>query len=72
MNLTPKEKMVLDKLIETGGSNEQIAEALGIAEGTVRTHLRNLFMKYRVINRSELIVRASNDRIGTVSSSYTN
>jgi DNA-binding CsgD family transcriptional regulator len=52
--LTVREQEVL-QLILSGKSNREIAEALFISESTVKTHIRNIFSKYDVGSRSELI-----------------
>lgn len=52
--LTPREREVL-QLILSGKSNGEIAQALFISESTVKTHVRNIFSKYDVGGRGELI-----------------
>jgi len=52
--LTVREQEVL-QLILSGKSNREIAEALFISESTVKTHTRNIFSKYDVSSRAELI-----------------
>ena len=52
--LTVREQEVL-QLILSGKSNCKIAEALFISESTVKTHARNIFSKYDVGSRAELI-----------------
>lgn len=52
--LTAREQEVL-KLILSGKSNREIANALFISENTVKTHLRNIFFKYDVNSRAGLI-----------------
>ncbi len=52
--LTVREQEVLE-LILSGKSNRAIAEALFISESTVKTHARNIFSKYDVGSRAELI-----------------
>ena len=37
------------------GGGPQIAEALGIGTGTVKTHLRNLFQKTGVKHQADLV-----------------
>jgi DNA-binding NarL/FixJ family response regulator len=49
---TPREESVLALLAE-GKSNAEIAELLGLSESTVKFHLRNLFTKLGVTNRTE-------------------
>lgn len=52
--LTVREKEVL-QLILSGKSNREIAASLFISENTVKTHARNIFSKYDVTSRVELI-----------------
>lgn len=52
--LTEREKEVL-QLILAGKPNRGIAEALFISESTVKTHARNIYSKYDVASRAELI-----------------
>ena len=55
--LTPRQEKVLE-LVGRGLTNELIAEALGIAKGTVEFHLSAIFDKAGVSNRATLIVHA--------------
>ena len=55
--LRPREREVLQHLFE-GRSNQEIADALGISEGTVRIHVSNLFHKLGVSRRTEAISAA--------------
>lgn len=50
--LTDREEHVL-QLLADGASNAQIATSLGLSESTVKFHLRNLFAKLGVTNRTE-------------------
>lgn len=52
--LTVREQEVL-QLILSGKSNREIAGALFISESTVKTHVRNIFSKYDVGSRAQLI-----------------
>ena len=52
--LTPTELRVLLAIMQVGGVSE-VAEALGIAESTVRTHLLRLFAKTGAKRQSDLI-----------------
>ncbi|MDD3704813.1 MAG: LuxR family transcriptional regulator [Clostridiaceae bacterium] len=52
--LTVREQEVL-QLILSGKANREIAVALNISESTVKTHVRNIFSKYDVSSRAELI-----------------
>ncbi len=52
--LTVREKEVLQHIL-SGEANREIAAALFISESTVKTHARNIFSKYDVGSRAELI-----------------
>lgn len=52
--LTRREWQVLS-LIHSGMSNEQIASQLDVAPTTIKTHIRSLYQKIGVSNRSEAI-----------------
>lgn len=52
--LTLREQEVL-QLVLSGKANRKIAEELFISESTVKTHIRNIFSKYDVSSRAELI-----------------
>ncbi len=52
--LTEREQDVL-QLILSGKSNKEIAANLSISENTVKTHVRNIFSKYDISSRAELI-----------------
>ena len=49
-------------LVAAGHTNAQIARRLGIAEGTVRTHLENIYERLQVSSRAAAITRAFPDR----------
>jgi DNA-binding CsgD family transcriptional regulator len=51
------------QLIAGGRSNFQIARQLGLSEGTVRTHLENIYSRLNVSNRTSAVVRAFPDRV---------
>jgi DNA-binding CsgD family transcriptional regulator len=44
-------------LVKQAKRNKEIADELGIAEGTVRTHLRSIFKKLKIKSRAELIIK---------------
>lgn len=54
--LTAKEREIVGMVCE-GASNKLIARQLNISISTVKTHLRNIFAKTEVINRTELVSR---------------
>jgi DNA-binding NarL/FixJ family response regulator len=58
VQLTPRELATL-RLMADGKSNKEIANALGISERTVKTHLGHLFEKLGVTSRTEAVKVAS-------------
>ncbi|EIU0845662.1 helix-turn-helix transcriptional regulator [Salmonella enterica] len=54
--LTAKEREIVGMVCERA-SNKLIARQLNISLSTVKTHLRNIFAKTEVINRTELVSR---------------
>jgi DNA-binding CsgD family transcriptional regulator len=55
--LTPRHWELLH-LLAAGHTNTQIARRLGISEGTVRTHLENIYEKLNVSSRTAAVTRA--------------
>lgn len=55
--LTPREDEVLAEL-RRGHSNKEIARELGIAETTVKLHLRSISDKLNARNRTDIVIRA--------------
>lgn len=55
--LTPREKEVLT-LIGSGATNRDIAQALFISEGTVKTHVTHLLNRLGLRNRAQLAIYA--------------
>jgi len=60
--LTPRESQILE-LIASGKKNRDVARELLIAESSVRWHIRNLFSKLDVSNRTEASVKARSLKI---------
>lgn len=54
VSYTPKEQEIIH-LVREGSSNKRIALLLGVSLSTVKTHLRNIFTKANVSNRTELV-----------------
>ena len=61
-DLTPRQWDLLH-LIAGGRTNIQIARQLGLSEGTVRTHLENIYGRLQVSNRTAAVVRAFPERV---------
>ena len=55
--VTPRELQVIE-LVSEGMRNKEIAVALGIREDTVQVHLRNIFMKLNVHDRTAVLAVA--------------
>jgi len=53
--LTTQEKNVVLKLVE-GKSNKQISDELFVSLNTIKTHLKNIFLKLEVSSRGEAMV----------------
>jgi DNA-binding CsgD family transcriptional regulator len=60
--LTPRQKDLL-RLLAAGHTNAQIARRLGISEGTVRTHLENIYERLNVSSRTAAVTRAFPGRV---------
>jgi DNA-binding CsgD family transcriptional regulator len=60
--LTPRQTELL-RLLAAGHTNTQIARRLGISEGTVRTHLENIYERLEVSSRTAAVTRALADRV---------
>ncbi len=56
--LTPREVNVLTLLTDGISSNKEIASALRISEDTVHAHLRNIFTKLEVTDRTAAVMAA--------------
>jgi DNA-binding CsgD family transcriptional regulator len=59
--LTPRQTSLLH-LVAAGHTNAQIARRLGISEGTVGTHLENIYTRLQVSSRTAAVTRAFPDR----------
>lgn len=60
-DLTEREAEVFE-LMATGATNQEIAETLVIAEGTVKSHVKHILRKYGAVNRAQAIAWALQQR----------
>jgi DNA-binding NarL/FixJ family response regulator len=61
--LSPREREVLRALAQ-GRRNKEIAAELGVSVGTVKTHLRHIFRKLAVADRTGAVLTALQVRLG--------
>ena len=59
-HISPRELEVA-KLVCSGLSNKEIAETLDIRQGTVKTHIKNIYRRIRVKNKVALLLRFMTD-----------
>jgi LuxR family maltose regulon positive regulatory protein len=57
LSLTPRQCHILG-LIAVGRSNKEIARITGITPETVKTHVKNIFVKLAVEKRAQAVARA--------------
>ncbi|HEY2257832.1 MAG TPA: LuxR C-terminal-related transcriptional regulator, partial [Variovorax sp.] len=55
--LSPRERSIL-VLIAEGQSNKEVARLLGVAPETVKSHMKNIFIKLSVERRAQAVARA--------------
>jgi len=60
-SLTARQKAVLE-LLRRGDTNKVIARRLGMREGTVKAHVRQIMRKFGVTNRTQVAVVCANGR----------
>ncbi len=60
--LTPRQTELL-RLVADGHTNAQMARRLGLSEGTVRTHLENIYERLGVSSRTAAVLRAFPDPV---------
>lgn len=65
-NLLSKREQEVVKQLMQGKSNKQIALALGISIRTVEFHLKNVYTKYQVSSRIELILHLGNTTVAGI------
>jgi DNA-binding CsgD family transcriptional regulator len=62
--LTPRQWELM-RLVAAGHTNAQIARRLGLSEGTVRTHLKNIYTRLNVSSRTAAVTRAFADLVAS-------
>ena len=60
--LTQRQRELLC-LVAAGHTNSQIARRIGVSEGTVRTHLQNIYDRLQVSSRTAAVTRAFPDLV---------
>jgi DNA-binding NarL/FixJ family response regulator len=55
--LTKRQRDIL-LLIRLGKTNKEVAQDLGLSVNTVKTHLKNLFGKLQVTNRTQATLKS--------------
>jgi len=60
MNKLSRRELEVIHLLLQGNSNKLIALALGISDRTVEFHLKNVYAKYQVNSRMELVLKLGN------------
>lgn len=55
--LTLRQKQIVG-MLKIGSSNREIAQVLGLAEGTVKVHLHRIYQRAGVSNRTELAAKS--------------
>jgi two-component system nitrate/nitrite response regulator NarL len=60
-SLTARQRAVLE-LLRRGDTNKAIARRLGMREGTVKVHVRQIMRKFGVTNRTQIAVVCANGR----------
>jgi len=53
-SLSPKQREIL-RLLATGRMNTEIAELLGVSAETIKTHLREIYVRLQVKNRTQAV-----------------
>jgi DNA-binding CsgD family transcriptional regulator len=59
LNLSARQREVLT-LVAKGHSNRQMARIMQLSEGTIRTHLNNIYRQLKVTNRTAAVARLHN------------
>lgn len=60
--LTKRESEIV-ALVKQAKSNKDIADILGLSNGTVRNHLKSIFIKLKLKSRMELMLWKDDDNV---------
>ena len=61
-NLSPREIEIV-RMVVGGLRNRELAERLGVSEGTIKIHLHNIYKKLKVHSRLELVLHAQANKL---------
>lgn len=53
LNTLTKRELEILEILSQGKSNKELADSLGVSENTVEQHLKNIYEKLKVQNRTE-------------------
>jgi two-component system, NarL family, nitrate/nitrite response regulator NarL len=62
--LTSRQNQIV-AMLKIGSSNREIADVLGLSEGTIKVHLHRIYRKIGVSNRTQLAARSFATELGT-------
>ncbi len=62
-DLSPREREILE-LLSAGFANKEIADRVGVSDGTVRWHLRHVYNKLHVRSRTEAALKFRSSKSG--------
>ena len=54
-----RRQLQIVQILKTGASNKEIAQVLGICDGTVKVHLHSIYQKLEVAGRCKLVAKAT-------------
>jgi len=60
--LSPRETEIV-RMVAGGLGNRELAERLGVSEGTIKIHLHNIYKKLKVHSRLELVLHAQANKL---------
>lgn len=60
--LSPRETEIV-RMVAGGLGNKELAERLGVSEGTIKIHLHNIYKKLKVHSRLELVLHAQSNKL---------